>query len=126
MKSGSRHSMGLFAAACVAGLCCAASQAAPYKPTDDRTVLERLPVRPTDPVQRELKDLRRAVEAAPGETGPAVDLARRYFALAHETGDLRYIGYAEAAVAAWRQKASVPVPVLIVQAQLVQYRHDFT
>jgi len=64
----SRYSKALLAAAGVmAGLWCCAPQAAPYKPTDDRTVLERLPVRPTDPVQRELRELRRAVEAAPAD-----------------------------------------------------------
>src|SRR5436190_18732316 len=102
MTPGSSRSTALLAACTIAALWCSALAAAPYKPTEDRTVLERLPVRPTDPVQRELKELRRVFEAAPGVPGPAVDLARRYLALAHETGALRYIGYAEAAVAAWR------------------------
>src|SRR5688500_519395 len=124
--SGSSSCRGLLAAACAAaGLWCAAPQAAPYRPTDDRTVLERLPTRPTDPVQRELRELRKAHEAAPGVPGPAVDLARRYFNLALETGDLRYIGYAEAALSAWRRQTTTPVAVLVLQAQLAQYRHDF-
>lgn len=116
----------LLAAACaVAVLWCATLQAAPYRPADDRVVLERLPTRPTDPVQRELRELRKAHEAAPGEAGPAVALARRYFNLALETGDLRYIGYAEAALSAWRKPGPAPVEVLVMQAQLAQYRHEF-
>ncbi|MES2564023.1 MAG: hypothetical protein V4637_15020 [Pseudomonadota bacterium] len=116
------------AVACaVTGLCNGAPQAAPIRPTDDRAVLERLPTRPTDPVQRELRDLRRAHEAAPDDVRPALDLARRYFNLALDTGDLRYIGYAEAALAAWRRPgATPPVDVLVMQAQLAQYRHEFS
>ena len=127
-----RHSRGawaarlLAAAGAMAALWCPVLEAAPYRPTDDRMVLERLPTRPTDPVQRELRELRKAHEAAPGEVGPAVTLARRYFSLALETGDLRYVGYAEAALSAWRRPgAAVPVDVLVIQAQLAQYRHEF-
>lgn len=107
-------------------LCNSALQAAPSRPTDDRTVLERLPTRPTDPVQRELRHLRKAHEAAPGDARPALDLARRYFNLALDTGDLRYIGYGEAALSAWRHSKSAPVEVLVMQAQLAQYRHEFS
>ena len=109
----------------LAGLWISAPQAAPFHPTDDGTVLERLPFRPTDPVQRELRELRAAYAARQGEVGPALDLARRYFNLALDTGDLRYIGYAEAALSAWRRPGPVPVDVLVVRAQLAQYRHQF-
>lgn len=109
----------------VALLTCPVLDAAPFRPTDDRTVLERLPTRPTDPVQRELRVLRKAHEAAPGAVGPALDLARRYFNLALDTGDPRYVGYAEAALSAWRPPAPAPVDVLVVKAQLAQYRHEF-
>lgn len=88
-------------------------------------VLERLPTRPTDPVQRELRELRRAHEAAPGDSALAVDLARRYFNLALETGDLRYVGYGEAALSAWRGPGPAPVDVLVLRGQLAQYRHEF-
>jgi len=117
----------LIAAGCAAaGLWGPTLEAAPFRPTDDRAVIERLPTRPTDPVQRELAELRRIHAAAPGEPGPAVDLARRYFSLALESGDMRYTGYAQAALAAWRRPPGpVPVDVLVVKAQLAQYRHDF-
>jgi hypothetical protein len=42
-----------------------AAHAAPYVPTDDATVLERLPVRPGDPVARELRQLRAELTANP-------------------------------------------------------------
>ncbi len=88
-------------------------------------VLERLPTRPTDPVQRELQTLRKAHEAAPHDVGAALELARRYFNLALDTGDLRYVGYAEAALSAWRAPGAAPAEVLVVRAQLAQYRHHF-
>ena len=109
----------------LARLWCPVPHAAPTRPADDRMVLERLPTRPTDPVQRELQALRRAHEAAPGDVAAALELARRYFNLALETGDLRYVGYAEAALSAWRAPGAAPADVLIVRAQLAQYRHHF-
>src|SRR5947207_11410927 len=41
-----------------------ATVAAPYVPKDDATVLERLPLKPTDPLGRELRELRPARGAA--------------------------------------------------------------
>ncbi|TMH74950.1 MAG: hypothetical protein E6H51_08725 [Betaproteobacteria bacterium] len=41
----------------------AAAYAAPYVPKDDTAVLERLPVRPGDPVARELRQLRAELTA---------------------------------------------------------------
>ncbi len=99
--------------------------AAPYTPTDDNVVLERLPVRATDPVQREIRRLRAAHEAAPLDPEPAIALARRYFGLALAQGDPRYIGYGEAALRPWPDPALAPVELLIVRAQLAQYRHEF-
>jgi tetratricopeptide (TPR) repeat protein len=115
----------LVALGCAAGLVIFAAQAAPFRPTDDSMVLERLPSRPADPVQRELRELRATHEARPRDVEPAVALARRYFNLALETGDLRYVGYAEAALSAWRRAEPAPVDVLVVRAQLAQYRHEF-
>ena len=121
-------------AAPVLGLLLAASAwwpgpgpAAPYRPTDDSVVLERLPTRPGDPAQRELQRLRAAHATNPGDVGAALDLARQYFNLALDSGDFRYVGYAEAALSAWRTAppAKVPPDVLVMRAQLLQYRHQF-
>jgi hypothetical protein len=101
------------------------AMAAPYTPINDDVVLERLPVRATDPAQREIRSLRAAHEAAPLDPEPAVALARRYFGLALSEGDPRYIGYGEAALRRWPDPAHAPVDLLIVRAQLAQYRHEF-
>src|ERR1700716_1099920 len=102
-----------------------AAHAAPYVPTDDATVLERLPVRPGDPVARELRQLRAEVTANPRKRDAAVRLAERYFALATSEGDPRYVGYAQAALKPWWDLPAPPIRVLIMRATLVQYRHDF-
>ena len=86
--------------------------AAPYVPKDDAAVLERLPLRRSDPVAAELRKLRGAA------------LARRYFELAMAQGDPRYVGYAEAALRDAHDDP--PAEVLFVRGLLRQYRHDFT
>jgi len=99
--------------------------AAPYIPTDDAKVLERLPVKPADPAARELRDLRARLAARPDDLDAAVRLARRYFRLALSEGDPRFIGYAEGAMRPWPEGAGAPHEVLVVRALLRQYRHDF-
>lgn len=101
------------------------SAAAPYIPADDGIVLERLPLRSTDPVQRELRRLRQAVASNPQDVAAAVALARRNFDLAMSEGDPRYVGYAEAALRPWSDVSRAPPDALIVMAQVAQYRHDF-
>jgi len=103
--------------------CCGAA-GAPYTPKDDTRVLERLPLKRGDPVAAELRALRQAHTAAPGNAAAAVALARKYFDLASAEGDPRYIGYAEAALQRWPD-ASAPAEVVLVRALLRQYRHDF-
>ena len=93
------------------GLLTSLAFAAPYLPKDDHAVLERLPLRRSDPIAVELKQLRGAA------------LARRYFELAMAQGDPRYVGYAEAALRNAQQDA--PAETLFVHGLLKQYRHDF-
>lgn len=101
--------------------------AAPRTPTDPAEVLERLPLRPGDPISRELTDLRADLAAArrqnPADPGPAVRLAERYYDLAMARGDPRYIGQADAVLAPYAGQRSAPLAV--VRGQLRQYRHDF-
>jgi Tfp pilus assembly protein PilF len=108
-------------------LCLALSPAAaaPRLPADEGEVLERLPVRPGDPVAAELRRLRAAVAAGPADPAAAGALGRRYFALAMAQGDPRYVGYAEAALRPWQGAAQAPAEVLVLRAMLRQYRHDF-
>lgn len=111
--------------ALAAALLSAAAAAAPHIPQNDAVVLERLPMKATDPVARELRELRARLAAQPGDRETAVTLARRYFRLALAEGDPRYIGYAEAALRPWSGVERAPADVLFARALLSQYRHDF-
>src|SRR5437879_583553 len=104
----------------------AAACAAPYVPKDDTAVLERLPVRPGDPIARELRQLRTELAANPHKRETAVRLAERYFALATSEGDPRYVGYAQAALKPWWDLPGPPLDVLVMRAVLKQYSHDFS
>lgn len=98
---------------------------APRVPESDAVVIERLPYRAADPIQRELRELRSALAGNPRDPERAIALARRYFELALSEGDPRYIGYGEAALVAFSDADGSPVELLIVRAQLAQYRHEF-
>ncbi len=100
--------------------------AAPHEPEDDSVVLEHLPVRPSDPVARELKQLRAELAANPRRRATAVRLAERYFALANAEGDPRYVGYAQAALKPWWDLPAPPLDALVTRAMLKQYSHDFS
>ena len=89
-------------------------------------MLERLPVRPGDPVARELRQLRTDLAANPRDRETAIRLAERYFALASSEGDPRYVGYAQAALKPWWDLPAPPLDVLVVRAILKQYSHDFS
>jgi Tfp pilus assembly protein PilF len=98
---------------------------APFVPSEDGFVLERLPVRATDPLVAELRGLREAARANPADPAAAARLARRYFDLASAEGDPRYVGYAEAALQRWPEAAGTPAEILVLRGMLRQYRHDF-
>jgi len=100
--------------------------AAPYVPKEDSVVLEHLPVRPSDPVARELRQLRAELAANPRKRDTAIRLAERYFALANAEGDPRYVGYAQAALKPWWALTAPPLDALIMRAILKQYSHDFS
>jgi len=98
--------------------------AGPYVPKEDSAVLERLPTRRDDPTAAELRRLRGALAAKPGDPALATRVAQRYFDLANAEGDPRYVGYATAALRPWPSD-DAPAEVLFTRGLLRQYRHDF-
>jgi len=98
--------------------------AQPRVPSDDKEVLERLPMRPGDAQARELAQLRAAIASAPADPLPATTMAQRYFDLAMAQGDPRYVGYAEAVIKPFSQIQSTAL--LLTRGQLHQYRHQFS
>jgi predicted Zn-dependent protease len=103
----------------------ALSAGAPFTPSSDQQVLERLPARAADPRMRELNELRRQLAADPRNSGLAVRLARRYYEEVAAEGDPRYIGYAQAALAPWWDLADPPIDVRVTRAVLLQFSHQF-
>jgi hypothetical protein len=103
-----------------------AAHAAPYIPKADSQVLERLPLRPNDPVAREMRQLRNALRADPRNVTIATALARRYYDMVAEEGDPRYLGYAQAALAPWWDLPEPPVDVQVLRAGLAQFSHNFS
>lgn len=98
--------------------------AAPFVPRSGAEVLERLPQRGTasDAVVRRQ---RARLAAAPRDPAVAAEAAQRYIELGRATGDPRYFGYAQAALAPWWQAAAPPVPVLLLRATLLQSSHRY-
>lgn len=101
------------------------AQAAPFVPDSDNRVLERLPYQPTDPAQQRLRSLRAQLQVQPNNLGLAIELARRYVELGRTSGDPRYAGYAEAALAPWWSAAQPPTAVRLLRATLLQRQHRF-
>ncbi|MGZ3240697.1 MAG: hypothetical protein ACXWIN_08010 [Burkholderiaceae bacterium] len=99
--------------------------AAPYVPSSDAAILERLPFKPNDPIAREMAQMRTELQRNPQNVDVAVRLAQRYYGLVAEEGDPRYLGYAQAALAPWWEIPVPPIEVQVLRASLAQFRHDF-
>ena len=112
VRTGPRLARGLFLAALLSG---GSAFAAPWRPTDDGQVLERLPT----------GSPRAATAVAPGDPARAAALARGYIEQSRREGDPRFLGYAEGVLRPWWTQAAPPEPVLLLRATLLQSRHHF-
>ena len=95
-----------------------AAWAAPHVPTSDAQVLAELPpgARHQSAPARELTRTRLDI---------ALPLAQFYVTRARASGDLRFLGYAEAVLQPWLQHAPVPPGVQVLEATILQSRHAF-
>ena len=107
-----------FFAALLVALLCSSAGAAPYIPASDAQVLAELPAgaRHTGAPSRELTANRVDI---------ALPLAQFYISRARASGDLRFLGYAEAALAPWMSQPAVAPQVLVLHATILQSRHSF-
>ena len=99
--------------------------AAPYTPTDDAQVVERVPARASDPRAREFHALRQQLRRSPQDLDLAVRFAQRCYDEVAAQGDPRYIGYAQAALQPWLGLADPPPAVRVLRAILLQFDHRF-
>ncbi len=100
------------------------SHAASYIPTNADEILQKVPAQSDARVHRYL-DLKRRLAADTGNVGIADQLANAYIDFGRETGDVRYLGYAEAVIKPWLRQTTVPIPVAISYATILQSRHAF-
>ncbi len=116
--SGPRGIRGPLLLAGLLALSCGWATAAPYVPASDSQVVAQLPAgaRHSNAATRDLARSRLDI---------ALPMAQFYLSRARATGDLRFLGYAEAILAPWREREPVSVPVRVLYATLLQSRHDF-
>jgi tetratricopeptide (TPR) repeat protein len=109
----------LFAAALLSAAYVPRGLAGPYVPGSDSAVLAELPsgTRHADVSARRL---------ARGRIDVAIPLAQFYLQQSRLSGDLRYLGYAEAVLAPWVNQDPPAPEVLVLQATLQQSRHEFS
>lgn len=100
-----------------------AAQARQYVPADGTVVVEQLK---KDALQRQLQSMRKELKADPQNTVLAAKLGRAYIAEARNTGDPRYLGYAQAALAPWWREKSAPTEILVLRATILQSSHQFS
>jgi hypothetical protein len=95
-----------------------AAWSTPHVPGSDAQVLAELPVgaRHESAPARELTRTRLDI---------ALPLAQFYVARSRASGDLRYLGYAEALLQPWASRPTVPPAVLVLEATILQSRHAF-
>ncbi len=97
---------------------------APYLPSDDNEVLQQVPPA-SDPAVRRMAILRVELNVSPTSLRVADQLAAAYLGFGRRLGDAHYAGYAEAVIAPWMAAASPPVAALVLQATILQVRHEF-
>ncbi len=97
---------------------------APYTPASDGERLQEVPSA-ADPKVAEMRVLRAKLDAAPQSLDAAIRLADSYIDYSRQIGDAHYAGYAEAVIAPWSAGAAPPAGVLLTQATILQYRHQF-
>jgi Tfp pilus assembly protein PilF len=102
----------------------AAPFVAPYLPASDALRLQEVPSR-ADPAVAAIATLRARLDAAPGTLDAALALAGAYVDYGRQVGDAHYAGYAEAVLAPWLARSAPPAAVLVVEATILQYRHQF-
>jgi hypothetical protein len=99
------------------------ARAEPIVPRGDDEVIDTLPAGAGE-MARERR-LRRQLAERPDDATLAVAVARRHLEQARAVGDPRYAGLAVAALQRWDDPGRTPDEVLLLQATLDQYVHDF-
>jgi tetratricopeptide (TPR) repeat protein len=110
--------------ATIAALAAGSVAAAPYRPSDDATVLAT--VGPSAAAtQAELRARRQSLAANPADLGAALRVARMAIRDGRASADPRRYGQAQAVLSSWWSMADAPVEVQVLRAVIRQALHDF-
>jgi tetratricopeptide (TPR) repeat protein len=97
----------------------------PHRPSSDAEVLARVPARALDLSSAVRARLRRKLRDDAHDLPAATQLARLEIEAARASGDPRFLGHAEAALAAWWEEERPPGALLLLRATIRQARHEF-
>lgn len=97
---------------------------APYLPAGEGDVLQSV-APASDPKVQAMRERRRRLDADRRNLAAAIRLADAYVDYGRQVGDAHYAGYAEAVIAPWLSSSSPPAEILVIDAEILQYRHEF-
>jgi Tfp pilus assembly protein PilF len=100
------------------------ASAAPYLPTDDSLVLQRV-LPNADPRIQAIRDKAAALAQHPGDADLALDLASHQLSIGVAEADPRFVGYAQGTLTPWWREPEPPVPLRVLRARILQAQHDF-
>jgi tetratricopeptide (TPR) repeat protein len=111
-------------AVAVAALVASTASAAPYRPSDDATVLVTVP-RAAASMQAAFRKSQNLLAANPNDLAVALDVARAAVRDGRASADPRRYGQAQAALAPWWSIPDAPMSVRVLRAVILQSLHDF-
>lgn len=98
--------------------------AAPFRPTNDSYVVERIN-RSAFASSAQMRDQRNRLARQPQNVALATQSAQAYILQARAAGDPRFLGYAQAALSPWWNDAAAPAEVIVLRAIIRQSGHQF-
>jgi hypothetical protein len=111
-------------AVAVAALFASTALAAPYRPSDDATVLVTVPPAAAS-MQADFRKSQNLLAANPNDLAVALDVARAAIRDGRASADPRRFGQAQAALAPWWSIPDAPMSVRVLRAVILQSLHDF-
>src|ERR1700752_3132773 len=111
-------------AAVVAMLVASTASAAPYRPSDDATVLVTVPHAAAS-TQTTLRNAQNVLATNPNDLNLALEVARAAIRDGRASADPRRYGQAQAALAPWWSIPDAPMSVRVLRAIIRQSLHDF-
>ncbi len=115
---------GFYLLAAISLLAAAPVLAAPYRPSDDATVLSTIPASAVA-IQREVRARQKALAANPPALAAALNIARLAVRDGRASADPRRYGQAQAVLQPWWSAADAPTEVRVLRAVIRQALHDF-